>query len=96
MIDRDSDNKSAQISRRRILAASAGVSTIGLAGCVDRAISLVGQSAAENVVSNKDVFPAALFGGDSRPDSTLIEMDHTYQEFEIVVSGEYQGTESSI
>ena len=96
MIDKGCDKKPTQISRRQLLAASAGLSTIGLAGCVDRALGRVGQSAAENAVSNRDVFPAALFGGDSRPDSTLIETDYTYEEFEIVVSGEYQGIESSI
>lgn len=84
------------VSRRQLLAATAGVGMAGLAGCVDRVMDQVGQSAEENVITNRDVFPAALFGGDSRPDGTLIETDYTYQELEIVVSGEYQGIDSSI
>jgi hypothetical protein len=96
MVNKRDDTKSTKISRRQVLAATAGVSTIGLAGCVDTVLGRVGQSAAENAVSNRHAFPAAFFGGNSRPDRTLIEADYTYQEFEIVVSGEYRGIESSI
>ena len=84
------------LNRRQLLAATAGIGMTGLAGCIDGVRGRVGQSAGENAVVNRDAFPAAVFGGDSRPDRTLIETDHAYQEFEIVVSGEYRGIESSI
>lgn len=83
-------------TRRQILAECAGLGIVGLAGCLDSIGDRAGQSAAENAISNKHAFPAAFFGGDSRPDGTLIESDYTQDGIEIVVSGEYRGIEASV
>ncbi|MEF8974979.1 MAG: hypothetical protein V5A21_01975 [Halapricum sp.] len=84
------------LSRRQWLAAVAGVGTTGLAGCTDTVLNPADESAEDVLVTNRDVFPAALFVGDPLPDRTLIETDYTTEEFEIVISGESQGIESSI
>jgi len=96
MRDKTTNQNSTGINRRQMLAGCAGLGTIGLAGCLDSVVNRAGQSAAENAISNRNAFPAAFFGGDSRPDGTLIESDYTQDDIEIVVSGEYRGIESSV
>ena len=68
----------------------------GIAGCLGGVLDRGVDSVVDSAVTNRYAYPAALFGGDSRPGRTLIETDHAYQEFEIVVSGESQGIDSSI
>ncbi|MFT4945074.1 MAG: hypothetical protein ACI9K3_001015 [Halovenus sp.] len=83
------------LSRRQWLATVAGVGTTGLAGCIDTVLNRADESAEEVPVTNRDVSPAALFVGDPLPDRALTEADYTTEEFEILVSGESLGIESS-
>jgi hypothetical protein len=83
------------VSRRQWLAAVAGVGTTGLAGCIDAVLNRADESTEEVPVTNRGVSPAALFVGDPLPDRALIEADYTTEAFEILVSGESQGIESS-
>ena len=87
---------SSRVSRRQVLTATAGIGMTGLAGCTDRLLDRAGQLGGTNAVTNEGAFPALLFGGDSRPDRTLIDSGYTYEELEITVSGEVKGVESSI
>lgn len=72
------------------------IGIVELADCLDSIGDWAGQLAAENVISNKHAFPTEFFGGDSRPNGTLILSDYTQNGVKIAVSGEYRGIESSV